>query len=394
MAGALDGIRILDLSNVVSGPMAVQLLADQGADVIKIEAPGAGDISRYVGGKRGGVAAMFTVLNRNKRSLVLDLKQDEAREILVELVGSADVLVQNFRPGAMSRMGLDYETLKKINDQLIYVSISGFGGDGPYAKRRVYDPIIQALAGYVSNQVAAGSGSPDLVKNIICDKATALTASQAITAALFARERGGGGQHVDVAMLDTGIAFLWPDGMWNNTFVGDGQETMPPLSDVYRVTATADGYVVYLILTDAEWHGMARAIERDELAKDPRFESLEKRVGNIDALLEILEHEIGKRSTAEICARLEAEDVPFAEVNDVAAVADDPQVKHRGTLAEMTHEQGGLMRQPSPVARFDATPSSIRFQAPALGEHTNEVLAELGLSNERIAALRKAGAVG
>ena len=205
MSGPLSGIRILDLSNVVSGPMAVQVLADQGADVIKVEQPGAGDTSRNMGAMRNGMGALFAILNRNKRSIVLDMQQAAAGEIMRELVRTCDVLVQNFRPGAMQRMGLDYPALRLINESIIYASISGFGQDGPYSNRRVYDPIIQGITGFVDTQTSSNDANPQLIKNIVCDKATALTAAQAITAALFARERGQGGQALEVAMVDVGL---------------------------------------------------------------------------------------------------------------------------------------------------------------------------------------------
>ena len=393
MSGPLQDIRILDLSNVVSGPMAVQMLADQGADVIKVEQPQGGDISRQAGSQRGGVSALFTVLNRNKRSIVLDLQQAPAKAIMFDLVKAADVLVQNFRPGAMERMGLGYTILQQLNADLIYVSISGFGADGPYAKRRVYDPVIQGITGYVSTQTAGRSDAPDLIKNIVCDKATALTAAQAITAALFARERGSGGQHVEVAMLDAGLSFLWPDGMWNHTFVGDDIQPMPALSDIYRVTKTADGYVTYLTVSDAEWCGMCRAIEREELGSDPKFATLAARLQNIDELVNILETELGEWQTDAICRRLDAEEVPFAKVNSLDEVSDDPQVRHRGSISEMEHEHGGTLRLPNPPARFDRTPSEIRFLSPMLGQHTDQILAELGRSEAEIGKLRAAGAV-
>ena len=393
MAGPLHGIRILDLSNVVSGPKAVQVLADQGADVIKVEQPRVGDISRQAGAQRGGVSALYTALNRNKRSIVLDLQQAAAKAIMFDLGKLSDVLVQNFRPGAMERMGLGYSALSKLNPKLIYVSISGFGADGPYSKRRVYDPVIQGITGYVSTQTAVGSDTPELIKNVVCDKATALTASQAITAALFARERGSGGQHIDIAMLDVGIAFLWPDGMWNHTFVGDGVQPMPPLGDIYRVNRTADGYITHLAVSDVEWCGMCRALEREELGPDPKFATLPARPQNIDELVEILGAEMAKWPTEELCQRLDAEEVPFAKVNALDEVADDPQVRHRGSISEMEHESGGTVRLPNPPARFGRTPAEIRYLSPMLGQHTDEVLAELGHSGDDIASLRAGGAV-
>lgn len=392
MGGPLAGVRILDLSNVVSGPMAIQILADQGADVIKIEQPGVGDTARTMGGLRNGMGALFAVLNRNKRAIVLDMQQTRARELFLELVATADVVVQNFRPGAMARLKIDYPDLKAVNENIIYASISGFGADGPYSQRRVYDPIIQAVTGFVDAQTPRG-GKADLVKNIVCDKATAQAAAQAITAALFARERGAGGQALDIAMADAGLSFLWPDGMWNETFLGEGVRPMPLLGDIYRVTKTRDGYITYLTVSDMEWRAMCRAIKREELGTDPRYADIGSRIANIVELIALLNAEIEKWDTEEICARLDAEDVPFAKINTVGEVHADPQIAHRGSLVEFDDPDFGLTRMPAPAARFATTPSSIRFRAPLMGEHTDEVLVELGYKETQITALRQAGVV-
>jgi len=393
MSGPLNGIRILDLSNVVSGPMAVQIMADQGADVIKIEQPGNGDTARAMGGMRNGMGALFAVLNRNKRAISLDMQQDKAREIFLELVKTADVVVQNFRPGAMARMRIDYPDLKAVNENLIYASISGFGQDGPYSNRRVYDPIIQAITGFVDTQ-SPRNGPAQLVKNILCDKATAQSAAQAMTAALFARERGAGGQALEVAMVDVGLSFLWPDGLWNETFVGEDVRLMPMLGDIYRVTETLDGHITYLTVSDMEWRGMCRAINREELGTDPKFAEITGRLKHIDELIEMLNSEIGQWKTEDICARLDAEDVPFARINATSEVYADPQIVHRGSVAEIDDPDFGRMRMPQPAARFADTPAAIRFRAPTYGEHTDEVLAELGYSDAAIADLRAASTVG
>ncbi|NIW25522.1 MAG: CoA transferase [Gammaproteobacteria bacterium] len=398
MSGPLADVRIIDLSNVVSGPMAVQLLADQGADVIKVEQPGGGDISRQMGAMRNGTAALFAVLNRNKRSIVIDTHQESGRSLLLDLVRTADVVVQNFRPGAMDRMGIGYSDLRAVREDLIYASISGFGSDGPYAARRVYDPVIQGITGFVDVQTGRGAQRPELVKNIVCDKATALNAAQAITAALYARERGAGGQALEVAMMDVGLAFLWPDGMWpdgmwNNTLLGEGVRPMPSLADIYRVARTLDGSITYLTVSDDEWRGMCRAIDRADLAEDPRYATLVARISNIDEMVDLLDDELVKWKTDEICARLDAEDVPFARVCKLDEVHTDPQIVHRESLIEAEHPSGGPLRMPRPTARFESTPSEVRFMAPELGEHTDEILRELGHNDASIEQLRGAGSV-
>lgn len=377
-------ISIVDFSNVVSGPMAVQILADQGANVIKVESPGVGDIARGLGAQRGGLSSMFAVLNRNKRSIVLDLKQVAAREIALKLLETADVLVENFRPGAMARIGLDYDSLKERLPNLVYTSISGFGPDGPYANRRVYDPIIQSISGFAAAQKIAGTNDIDLVKNIVCDKVTSLTTAQAISAALYEREKTGKGQHLEVSMLSAGLAFLWPDGMWNETFTGDGVRPMPMLSDIYRVSKTADGFITYITVSDDEWQGLCRAIGHPEMATIEKFATLPARLQNIEEIVAFLDEELQKWETEALCQRLDKEQVPFAKVNALADVVDDPQVKHSELVVSADHPHAGFMRYPVAAARFSGEVSRTRFQAPMLGEHSEQILLELGYSSAEI----------
>ncbi len=377
-------ISIVDISNVVSGPMAVQILADQGANVIKVESPGVGDIARGLGAQRGGLSSMFAVLNRNKRSIVLDLKQVAAREIALKLLETADVLVENFRPGAMARIGLDYDSLKERLPNLVYTSISGFGPDGPYANRRVYDPIIQSISGFAAAQKIAGTNDIDLVKNIVCDKVTSLTTAQAISAALYEREKTGKGQHLEVSMLSAGLAFLWPDGMWNETFTGDGVRPMPMLSDIYRVSKTADGFITYITVSDDEWQGLCRAIGHPEMATIEKFATLPARLQNIEEIVAFLDEELQKWETETLCQRLDKEQVPFAKVNALADVVDDPQVKHSELVVSADHPHAGSMRYPVAAARFSGEVSGTRFQAPMLGEHSEQILLELGYSSAEI----------
>lgn len=393
MAGALDGIRIIDMSNVVSGPMAVQMLADQGADVIKIEAPGGGDIARPWGEVRGGVGAMFAIMNRNKRSIVLNMQEDDGRNILLDLVAGADVLVQNFRPGAMDRMGLGYDTVKKRKKDLVYVSISGYGEDGPYAKRRAYDAMIQTATGYAAIQAGSNQGVPDLIKNIVCDKVTALTAAQAITAALLARERGAGGQEVKISMMEAGLAFIWPDGMFNNTMVGEGGTPMPPLLSLVRPSRTADGYVTCAAVSDVEWRALTKALGKPEMGTHPKYAGMMDRFSNWDEIMTWIDEELAPRKTDEVCALLDQGDVPFAKLNTPDNLHDDPQIRHSQSLVEMEHEHAGIMRMARPPARFQQTPSDIRYLSPMLGEHTDEILAELGCAPDVVAAYRVAGVV-
>ena len=278
MAGPLSPFRIVDLTSMVSGPYATQLLCDQGADVIKVETLG-GDLMRYAGPARGGMSAAFLSNNRGKRSIALDLKQERGMAILKGLIETADVFVQNFRPGAAERMGLGEDRVRALKPDIVYVSISGFGESGPYVHKRVYDPVIQALSGVMDMQ--GGLESPRFMKTILPDKLTAVTAAQAVTAALLGRERTGQGDHVRLAMLDVTVVWMWPDGFLNHTLIGDGVSEPIPM-DVYdRAFETTDGHMVAFVASDDEWHGFARAAGRPDLITDERYKDLKSRVANL-----------------------------------------------------------------------------------------------------------------
>ncbi len=270
MPGPLDGIRVLDLTGMVSGPMATMMLADQGADVIKIEPP-AGDLMRHYGVMRNGMSSSFLSNNRGKRSLTLNIKEPAGLEIMRKLVATADVLVQNFRPGAIERMGLGEAVVRAVKPDIIYVSISGFGEHGPYAGQRVYDPVIQALSGVAEIQADRRTGEPRMVRTVIADQTTAVTAAQAIAVALFARERTGQGQHVRLAMLDTMIAYLWPDASASLSFVGDEADPARGQAGLDLVFKTQDRYITAGAVSNDEWQGMCRALWRPDLIQDERF---------------------------------------------------------------------------------------------------------------------------
>ncbi len=394
MPGPMEGVRIIDCSAVISGPLATMMLADQGADVIKIEPPASGDITRSPWFARGGISALFANANRGKRSVALDLQTPRGQEVLKKLIRKADVFVQNFRPGAMERLGLGETQIRAVNPNIVYVSISGFGDSGPYADRRVYDPVIQGLTGFIAIQrLPGGSGPVDLVRNIVCDKSTAYTAAQAITAALFARERGRGGQHVRISMIDAGLAFFWCDGMIAHTMIGEGVDTAAALYDIYRLRETADGALVVLAASESEFQGLTRALNRIDLLADERFQSLGARIKNVVVLEEILVAEFSKWRAADILERLVAEDVPAGPVSSLEEVITDPQIQHNRAIVETDHPQAGRMRQPAPPARFDRTPSAAGSPAPLLGSHTDEVLSEIGLEQAERDSLREAGII-
>jgi crotonobetainyl-CoA:carnitine CoA-transferase CaiB-like acyl-CoA transferase len=343
---------------------------------------------------RGGLGAFFVNGNRGKRAITLDLHQPRGRELLLALVRGADVFVQNFRPGAVERLGIAEPDLRAVRPDLVYVSISGFGESGPYAKRRVYDPVIQALSGSVAIQVHPETGERDLVRHVICDKASALTAAQAITAALFARARGAGGQHVRVAMLDASLAFFWPDGMMEHTMVGPGVERAgPALHRLYRLTETADGHLIYFAVSDAEFHGLFRALGQPGWCEDPRFRDMGPRIAHSAALEPMIRAAFRKWPTAEILERMAAESLPAAPALSLEEVIADPQVRHNELLLEREHPTAGWIRQPRPPARFDKTPAEAGRLAPLPGEHTDEILAELGVGADERRRLREAKVV-
>ena len=395
MPGPLAGIRIVDVSAILSGPLATMMLADQGAQVIKVEPPGIGDLMRIGPFRRGGLSAFFANANRGKRSLVVDLRKPRAREIVCELVRRADVFVQNWRPGAAERLGLGPDDLRSVKPDLIYVSISGYGDSGPYRDRRVYDPIIQGLTGHVAVQRNPEFPVPDLVRNVVADKASAYTAAQAITAALFARERGAGGQHVQVPMIDASLAFFWPDGMMAHTMLGEGVQSGPTLYELYRLQPTADGHLIYFAASDAEIHGLFRALGHPEWCSDPRFGTIAARRApeNFQALGALLDEAFRSWKTSELLERLVNEQVAAGAVLSLEEVIADAQVRHNGAIIERDHPAAGRMREPRPAARFERTPADLGRPAPLHGEHTDEILSELGIDEPERAALRAEGVI-
>jgi crotonobetainyl-CoA:carnitine CoA-transferase CaiB-like acyl-CoA transferase len=380
---------VLDLTSVVSGPLATMFLADQGAEVIKVE-PLGGDItrqSRQSVSASGEFSALFVSTNRGKRSLSIDLKRPEAATIMRKLICRADVLVQNFRPGTMERLGLGEPALRAENPRLIYVSISGVGERGPYAKKRVYDPIIQGLSGFADLQADPETRRPRMIRTIVADKTTAIFAAQAVTAALFARERTGEGQHIRLAMLDTMIAYLWPEAMTQYTVVGREATTADPTARPKLIFETADGYITVGTISDSEWCGFCAASERSGLAEDSRFSTPAGRAANATERILLMAEIIKERPTAEWLQRLDANDVPSAPVLRRGEVITNEQVVARELIEEFDHSDIGRIRQPKPAARFDRTPAEIRGPAPRIGEHSAVILAELGLEPAEIERL-------
>ncbi len=392
MAGPLSGYRIVDLTRMIAGPMATMILADQGADVIKIESPGLGDLTRAFAGPRHKMAPMFAVANRNKRSAVLNLNDTRAVPVMERMVATADVLVHNFRPGVARRLGVDETAMRRVRPDLIYVSISGFGETGPYAHKRSYDPVIQALSGLA--WIQGVTGRPKMIRLIVADKVTAITAAQAITAALLERVRSGKGQHVTLAMLDAMISFLWAEGMAHYTFFGERYETHPEPTRIRDlVFETADGFVTAGANSDDEWRALCAALEHPEWITDSRFKTPAARERNAEARLEMVADVLKTNTSAQWLARLEAGQVPCAPILNRWEVLQHPQVKENQSVIETEHPHAGPMRQPRPAARFDRTPTDVPRPAPLLGEHTRAVLGEIGVAAAEIDELYAAGTI-
>ncbi len=392
--GPCAGLTVLDFSTVISGPMCSMILGDLGAEVIKVEPP-RGDSSRMMGPPfKGDLSAMFTQFNRNKRSVVVDLKRPEGQAVAQRLAERADVVVQNFRPGVAERLAIDYATLSARNPRLVYLAISGFGPEGPYVTQPAYDTVIQGLTGHMQTQ---GAGqAPSLIRSLVADKTSALTGVYGVLAALLARERGDGrGQMVDVAMLDAFAAFILPDALLRDTFLpSDEWQGLPDIAMVHRTWETADGHVVVMIVEDAQFQGLCRAIEREDWVSDERFSSLLMRIVNGPQLLDELAAELKKWPTATLIERARQLGAPVAPANGVPDFLADPQVAANRTVFEAEDAAAGRIRYLRNPVRLPRTPPSLRRHPPRLGEHTDDVLREAGYGDEEVAALRASAVVG
>ena len=379
--GPLKGVKIIDLTTMVSGPMGAMILADQGAEVIKVE-PLAGDQLRHMAATHNGVNAPFYSCNRGKKSLAIDLKSEEGKDVLLNLVKESDVFMQNFRPGTIDRMGFGYEKLKEINPNLIYLSISGFGDKGPYAQSRVYDPVIQALSGATDIQADRDSGTPKMFRIVVADKVTSLTASQAVSSALYAREKTSMGQHIKLSMLDSVIAFFWPEGMTGLVFKENEFDVRKLQGSQDLIYEAKDRYITAGAVSDAEWIGMCNALKMEELIEDERFSSSAARVINAEERKRITGKEIKKWNSEDILERFQLEGVPSAPLLDRMELMNHEQIIANQTVYRKEYEGFGEVRQAKPAAFFENTPSEIQRPAPKLGEHGKEIVLSLGYDNE------------
>jgi crotonobetainyl-CoA:carnitine CoA-transferase CaiB-like acyl-CoA transferase len=392
---ALKGIRVLDMTSVVMGPLATQMLGDFGADVIKVEAP-EGDTTRKVGPMRNpGMGWVYLHLNRNKRSLVLDLKQAAARDALLELAKTVDVVVSSVRPAAMARLGLTHQALCAVNPKIISVSLVGFG-DGPYAGKPVYEDLIQGLTSVPMLLMSTGSPAPQYVPLAFNDRAVGVNAAFAIAVALFHRERSGEGQEIQVPMFETMAQVVLGDHFGGNTF---SPSMGPPgylrtLNKERRPYPTVDGHICVIIYTDTHWNSFLKLVGQPDLLRtDARFADIGARTQYASTMYELISKAMLTRTSAEWLGLLERADIPAAPLHTLESLFDDPHLNATGFLRSGEHPTEGPVREMWPPGRWSATPPAIRIRAPRLGEHSAEVLAEAGISADRILALEAQGAV-
>ncbi|MBR9909289.1 MAG: CoA transferase [Gammaproteobacteria bacterium] len=388
------GIRVIEFASMVSGPFAGQILGDMGAEVIKIELP-EGDPLRLVHPQEQGLAAFFVAVNRNKKSISLDLKSEAGKAIARKLLLSADVVIENFRPAVMAKLGLGYEQLKSLNPGLVYGSITGYGTSGPYANRPAYDQTIQPLCGLMVNLAEiAKQDRPQPIRNYMADKSASMTLVNGVLAALLSRERNGGvGQQVSVSLLDSFSAFALVDLMKNNTFQRQGAGRIPEY-DLYCPIQTADGYVMGMLMLDSQFKGLCKTCEREDLLEDERFATSWSRLSNYEAMWQEMEQGTLKQTTKALVERAAANNVPLAPVNSIQQFFDDPQAEHNSTFFDIEHAVYGTVRQINHPIKYSTATIDVNCIAPALGEHTDQVLGELGFAAAEIASLREAGSVG
>jgi crotonobetainyl-CoA:carnitine CoA-transferase CaiB-like acyl-CoA transferase len=390
--GPLHGVRVLDLTTILLGPFATQILGDMGADVIKVESP-AGDATRHVGPPPAdGMGAVFLGCNRNKRSIVLDLKQSRARQALLRLATGADVFVHNMRPQAIARLGLGYEYLAGARADIIYCASYGFRASGPYGNKAAFDDMIQAASGLAALQNR--DAAPHYVTSAIVDKITGMAVVNAVVTALFHRERSGQGQCIEVPMFETMVNFNMVEHLYGRAYEPARGRTGYPrtLSPDRRPYATKDGFIGVLPYTDRQWQAFFELAERPDLAADPRYRSLDQRLANIDALYADLSRLLPMRTSAEWLEALDAANIPAMPVHDPDELPEDAHLAS-GNFWELHDDpELGRLRFPGPAARFSATPGGLRRLPPRLGEHSVEILAEAGYAERDIEAMRSAGA--
>ena len=392
--GPLQGVRVLEFAIALTGPYATALMADQGAEVVKVERPGIGDIARWVGVAVNDMSAFFLVCNRGKRSIALDLQRPEGVEIALKLAADVDVVIENFRPGVMDKLGLGYEGIRAVNPDVVYASLTGFGAEGPYRDRSAYDTAIQAYGGFATNQADPEDGLPVFLRQTAADKVTALFACQAVTAALLARANGAGGQHLELSMTDAVVSFLWADSAGNEVLLDSDRSMNSSFVAGFRPMRFEDGWGIVVPTSDADFAGMCRALEVEGY-DDPRVATVGERRKHRDVMEPIMDMVYAKAANltqAEATERFEAQRVPFSMILTPDQLTRDQHAVAIGLFEEDDHHIVGRTRVPRHPTRFRGTPAQLRKASPGLGEHTDAILEERGLA-DRIEQLRASGVV-
>jgi crotonobetainyl-CoA:carnitine CoA-transferase CaiB-like acyl-CoA transferase len=384
-SGPCSSVKVVEISSMVTAPLCGQILGDLGADVIKVE-PLSGDVMRTIPPVYKGVSAAFAQWNRNKRSIAVNLKSAEGVDIVHKLVSRSDVFVENMRTGIADALGLSYGDLTKQNADLIYVSITGYGPDGPYSNQPGYDMMVQGLTGFMP--VQGYHGKPEAIRSIIGDKVTAYAAAMAIMAALVYRKSGGCGQKIDINIMDAYAAFMLPDAIYTKSFL-EAPESVPFTPDIYNTIQVKDGMVIGYVMTEEQFKAACEVFNRPDLLTDARFSSGASRNVNQKALMAEIEKSCAHYSLAELLALTRSREIPFAPVNDIDAFTKDPQAVHNETFVEFDTKEVGRVRLMNGFSRFAKTPINARALAPALGNGTDDILASLDYSNEHIAELRQ-----
>ena len=388
----LEGVTVLEFSTMITASFAAMMMAEQGARVIKVEPLNVGDPMRYIGANKGGISSLFANCNRGKRAIRVDLKDEAGQSVIRDMIKEVDVFIHNFRPGVMDKLNLGSDALRAINPNLIYTAISGFGKEGPLGRAPAYDPIIQAHAGLAATQ--GREGEPAFFRTLICDKITAYTACQAVTAALYAREKSGQGQHIDLSMLDAGLFFIFPDGFQNHTLLDDDHERGPLLIDLlYELTLTKDGAVTISAGTQEMQMRSLIAVGMEHLLADERFNSFEKMVANLAEFKDLVAEAYLEYTTDEVLEKLKVADVPCARCLSKEEVLSQPQIEANDTVEVMDHPIMGKMRIVKLPARFEGERLAPARPRPDHGEHTEEVLAEFGIDAERLSGLIHEGVI-
>lgn len=389
MGGPLSGVRVLDFSSVITGPFCTMMMADLGADVIKVEAPG-GDILRHLSMTfKAGFGSWFVNFNRNKRSIVLDLKQPAVRETILAMVKQCDVMVHNLRPGVMERLGFGYQTVREHNPKIVYLSISGFGSEGPYAHKPCYDPVIQGMSGLAF--VQGGDGKPTFIRTAIADKMTSMNAVYHVLAALVAADRQGIGQEITLSMIDSLMSFIGPDTMFGYTFMPDDEYRHLSISNaLVQPMRTKDGYIVACAATDDQWQRMCKAMNKPEWIT--KYATPAVRAVSLPNILAAIDEFLPRKTSQEWLAIFEEADVPCGPVYTFDEALRDPQLLQNQTFLEYDHPVAGRIRGINVPGKFSVTAPQVRHHAPGLGEHTLDILKEFGIAPAQIATLVETGA--